>query len=749
MVKRASQPAVIFGVALTLVVALLPGCRPLDAPVSSQQEPAEDERAGPRDFASLAAARRGQIYTIAGDEPLPSLIPPSEAALLGLSGIAVDPQDGTMYVADSVRHSIFRIDPRGTQLEHFAGTGIGGFNGDGHSAVETRLHVPSGLAVDPRNGDVYVADTHNYRVRVFSKDGSRAWTAAGMGVEGMDPRYLPTVFPAGAGLQYGNFSGDGGPAAEAELNLPTAVAVDRQGVLYVADAGNNRIRAVNLTDAPRAVAGVELAPGAIDTVVGAGRGVEALGYPRNVAVTREGDLLVVDTYQKRLLWVGRETGKADVLLGLGDMDVADRAALMPSVEGLAVTPDGDVFYSLLDDCHVYRLDVQAARRETLRPGSQGEIVQLEHPSSPGRMAAGPDGSLYVLNAMHHTVHRIQGRNEREVVGSRGRPTGKVDPQSPFSLLAPMAMDDLGNLYLGDVFLHQVRRVVPPDAHVEVVAGTGVPGRSGDGGPAREARLNFPSALVVHGDEMWVADPGTHVIRKLEAPFGDGPIHTIAGCGKFGESGDGGPASEACLGVPGAMARHPLTGDLYIVDTWFGTIRRIDGDGVIHHVAGSGEAGFSGDGGPATEAQLNWPGGIAFDSKGNLFVSDLFNHRIRRIDPEGIITTYAGTGKPADGGDDGPAVEANLFYPAGLVVDIHDNLYVADSNNHRVRRISPEAPHVITSLAGTGRRGLSGDGGPAHTSRLNVPRGLALDREDGFLYIADSLNNRIRAVRLDQ
>ena len=184
------------------------------------------------------------------------------------------------------------------------------------------------------------------------------------------------------------------------------------------------------------------------------------------------------------------------------------------------------------------------------------------------------------------------------------------------------------------------------------------------------------------------------------------------------------------------------GYLYIADYYNHRIRRVDPSGIITTIAGSGEQGFSGDGGPAVEAMMSAPKGVAVDTAGNLYIADYFNNRIRRVDPSGIISTFAGTGERGFAGDSGPAVEAQLAGLSGVAVDAADNLYIADQQNNRIRRVDPSG--TISTVAGTGERGFTGDSGPAVEARLDGPRGVALDAA-GNLYITDEGNQSIRRV----
>ncbi len=297
----------------------------------------------------------------------------------------------------------------------------------------------------------------------------------------------------------------------------------------------------------------------------------------------------------------------------------------------------------------------------------------------------------------------------------------------------LAVDSAGNLYIADTTNCRVRKVT--NGVITTVAGNGTYGYSGDNGPATSAEFREPYGVAVDSaGNLYIVDGG--VVRKVSG----GVIATVAGSSTqpFGFSGDNGPATSAQLNQPGGVAVDSA-GNLYIADMKNNRIRKVT-NGVITTVAGSGPMGSSGDNGSATSAQLTWPQGVAVDSAGNLYIADTDNYRVREVS-NGVIVTLAGNGTQNYGGDNGPAASAQLNWPEGVAVDSTGNLYIADTYSHCVRKVSGG---VITTIAGNGEQGFSGDNGPATSARLSFPGGVAVDSA-GSVYIADAGNNRIRKV----
>ena len=336
-----------------------------------------------------------------------------------------------------------------------------------------------------------------------------------------------------------------------------------------------------------------------------------------------------------------------------------------------------------------------------------------------------------------------------VAGDGGSQLGDGGPATEAGFCGPndVALDAAGNIYISDggVYCtgpggHTVRKV-DPDGTITTVAGTGEPGFSGDGGPATKARLNLPIAVAVDEEgNLYISDEENYRVRKVNKV---GIITTFAGTGEAGYSGDGGPATSARLTDPSQMT-FDARGNLCLVD--FTSVRKIDPSGTITTVAGTGEAGFSGDGGPATEAKVT-ANDVAFDREGNIYIADTENNRIRKVDRDGIITTVAGSGKLGYSGDGGPATKAALNLPTGIALDGEGNLFIACHHNSVVRKVDREG--TITTIAGTGKEGYPlREKGPATEVGLNQPWDLYLDDDSGVLYIADTFNGRIRALRLE-
>jgi uncharacterized protein (TIGR03437 family) len=354
--------------------------------------------------------------------------------------------------------------------------------------------------------------------------------------------------------------------------------------------------------------------------------------------------------------------------------------------------------------------------------------------SPGYVAADPAGNLFFVNG--NIVLRLDATTGilTQVAGNGTTGfSGDNGPATSAQLYFPtgVAVDSAGNLYIADTNNHRIRKV--SKGVITTVAGNGLTGFSGDNGAATSARLGSPVAVAVDSaGNLYIADAGNHSIRKVS----NGVIATVAGNGFAGFNGDNGPAANAQLNSPYGVAVGSA-GDLYIADTENQRIRKVFG-GMIATIAGNGTAGFSGDNGPAISARLGTPMGIAVDLAGNLYIADRDNSRVRKV-ASGVITTAAGNGTQGFSGDNGPAADAQLFNPIGVAVDSLGNLYIADDYTNRIRKVTNGA---IATVAGGGTP--IGANGPALGCQLGAPSGVALDSA-GNLYIADQASNRVWKV----
>ncbi len=597
--------------------------------------------------------------------------PATSASLNDPSGVAVDDLTGNLFIADEGNARVRGVDSTTGIITTVAGNGFPTFSGDGGLATSASLNRPRGVAVD-RAGNLFIADEFNHRIR-------RVDRATGI---------ITTV--AGDGRAF--FTGDGGPATSAGVAFPTGVAVDGAGNLFIADNGNARVRRV------------DSGSGIITTV--AGNGLFAI-ICENCPATSTGVVPL-----------------AVALDGAGNFFIADEASSGSRVRrvnsaGIITTVAGNGLRGFSGD------------------GGLGTSASLNGPNG---VAVDGAGNLFIADFNNNRIRQVDGLGIiTTVVGNGvGDFSGDGGPPTSASLMLPrgVAVTSSGNLYIGDTRNHRVR-LVQGAGNISTVAGNGVRGFSGDDGPATSASLNDPTGVDVDFlGNLFIADTGTHRIRRVDSA---GNITTVAGNGIADFSGDGGPATSASLFAPSGVAVDFFGNLLFIADTINHRIRRVDSAGNITTVAGNNFVGFGGDGGPATSASLNFPKGVA--SSGNL-IADTVNHRIRRVDSAGNITTVAGNGIAGFGGDGGPATSASLNDPRGVAVDSFGNLFIADRSNHRIRRV--DSAGNITTVAGNGAKGFSGDGGWATSARLAFPTGVAVDGA-GNLFIADEDNNRIRQV----
>ncbi len=416
--------------------------------------------------------------------------------------------------------------------------------------------------------------------------------------------------------------------------------------------------------------------------------------------------------------------------------------------GVAVDAQGALFIADTENHLIRKVTVGGATRLVAGSGNQGGLgdggpafrAQLQSPTG---VAVDGQGNVFIADSENSRVRKVSADGTMSTFAGQASPagggisgySGDGGPATSALLMLPwaVAVDGQGNVFIADAEASVIRKVNPAGT-ITTFAGDGVPDFGGDGGPATSAQLNFPQGVAVDGQgNVFIADTINSRIRKV-AP--NGTITTVAGTGDFDFYGDGGPATDAALMAPEGIAADGQ-GNLLIADTGNGRIRKVNSSGTITTIAGTGDFGFGGDGGPAIDAQFDRPVGVAGDSQGNVFVADQFNDRVRKISAAGTITSVVTVL-----GSSGPAVQAPFFFPGGPAVDTQGNIYVTDFLNNRVEKVTPDG--MIATVAGTLADGFSGDGGPATAAELSGPVDVAVDGQ-GNLFIADSNNLRIRKV----
>ena len=697
--------------------------------------------------------------------------------------------DACAVVFDQSRNAVFTDGSSGRVRVVAGGTGTfygqamtaghiytvagGGTGGDGGPATQASLDFPFGVALD-RAGNLVIADYGHNRVRVVAVRTARFYGRA------MTAGDIYTV----AGNGSFGFSGDGGPATKAQLDLPDGVAVDGAGNLLIADSDNNRIRVVAARTGT--LYGQAMTAGDIYTVAGNG-GTGPLGDggpatqarlagPRGVAVDRAGNLLIADSIDNRSSTVDDRIRVVAVRTG--------------TFYGQAMTA-GDIYTVAGNGSFDFSGDGGPAIRAGLNVpfgvavDGAGNLLIADFGNRRVRVVAASTGTFYGQAMTAHHIYTVAGNGVVTFSGDGGQAT-KAQLYEPHGV----TVDRAGNWVIADTFNNRIRVVAARTGtfygqamiagHIYTVVGNGTQGFSGNGGPATKAALFWPyGARADPAGNLVIADTNNNRIRVVAARTGTfygramtaGHIYIVAGDGTPWQTGDGGPAAKAGIRFPGGVAFDPV-GNLVIAGgygsnrvrlvavrtgTFYG-VSVTAGD--IYTVAGGGTGG---DGGPATQAELANPSSVAVDRSGNLLICDTIHDRIRVVAAStgtfygqamtvGDIYTVAGNGSPGFIGDGGPATAAGLTHPGGVAVDRAGNLLIGDTHSNRVRVVAASTGtfYGVSMTAGDiytvagGGKGRMEDGGPATGARLLKPMGVAAG-SGGSLVIADTDNDLIRAV----
>jgi sugar lactone lactonase YvrE len=692
---------------------------------------------------ALPAAAFDIITTVAGNGANTNFadgVPATSATIAdsdeGGNSVVAAPS-GELYFCDAGGNRVRKVDAAGNVIT-VAGTGIIGYTGDGGPATAAQLAHPFGVAVDDA-ANIYIADRFNHCIRKVAADGTIA-TIAGSGTAG--------------------FSGDGGQATAAILASPLGVFW-RAGKLYIVDGGNGRVRAVDLaTGIIATVAGGGSAPG--PDFGDAGPATSASLLPQGIFVTAGGELYIADQSSNRVRKVDaggtihNMAGSTSQPPGYsGDAGPATAAQLRQPV-GVAVDAGGNLFITDSENQRLRKVNAADGIITTVAGNGSIGFAGDGGPAAnallawPSGLAVDSNDNLYIAdetNGRIRAIDKATGNIATKVGvgwGAYGGDGGAATAAS-LGLCLGLTSDGAGNVYVADMANHRVRKI-DANGQISTVAGTGSAGFAGDGGPAVSAALWFPSDVCLDGSgNLYIVDSENQRVRKVAAATGI--ITTVAGGGTYtgpGEPppmyGDGGPAVNAVLSNPEAAVVDGA-GNLYIATG--PVVRKVDPAGTISTFAGNPQPNAPlGDGGPANQAALRHALGLALDGAGSLYITEKVGRRIRKVATDGIITTVAGTGARGFSGDGGPAINATVNEPTDVALDAAGNLYIADAGNVRIRKVAADG--IIATIAGTGVWGVSGDGVDALTAQLGYPGGLAFGAKG--LYLSDTGANKVRLIR---
>ena len=665
---------------------------------------------------------------------------PFTATDVGLNspyGVAVD-TNGNVYIADTYDKRIERVDTNGI-LTIIAGYGIlEAFSGDGGPSTNAQIIRPKGVAVDP-NQNLNIIDTLNHRIRLVDSNG-----------------IINTVVGSSASGLNGAFSGDGGLATNCSLADPRSVTFDASGNMYIADCLNNRIRFIPFGGLPNmALNNVSLtnngnyrvvitdSSGSVtSSIVSLTVLVPAIINIQPVTqtlVVGSNAILSVDAYGTPPLnyqWLFNGSpldSQTNSMLTMGSVTTNQSGNYKVIVTNLYGSATSSVATLLVGNPPAI---TNQSSNQIVLVGGDIWLTASVTGSSPLTYQWQLNGT----NLPNKVITTVAGKSGFGFSGDNGAATNAT-----LNAPAGLTTDAAGNIFIADTSNNRIRKV-DASGIITTVAGKNSSGFAGDGLTATNATLSTPAGIVLdsHGN-MFIADSLNNRVRKVDA---GGIIQTLAGTNTSGFAGDGGAATNSKLNTARAVA-FDNSGNLYIADTFNSRIRRVNTNGIITTTAGTNNAGFSGDGGVATIASLNFPYGVIMDGQGNLYIADTRNNRIRKMGTNGIISTVAGKGPvyPSPGsysGDGGYATNAFLNNPHSVATDPLGNIFIADAGNNRIRKVDTSG--IITTVAGKSSQGFSGDGGTATNASLSDPEGVAFDPV-GNLLIADTSNQRIRKVFL--
>ena len=616
-------------------------------------------------------------------------------------GLAVD-RAGNVYVADSQNDTIRKITPAGDVTTFVGRPGAqGGADGTG---VAARFTEPYAVSLDAA-GNLYVADTSNNAIRRVTPAGEVSTLAGGNGPPG---------------------SADG-IGRVARFREPRGIAVDAAGNVYVGDYENHTVRKITPAGVVTTLAGLAGAPGGNDGTGGAAR----FKGPHGVVVDANGNVFVADTANRiirRISPTGVVSTFAGVIGAGGDLDGPAATARFSEPTGLAIDAAGNLFVADLSNHTVRKITASGVvstlaglARTAGRADGPGATARFSYPFG---VAVDGAGNVFVGDTANNTIRRISPDGTVTTLAGRAGRTSSVDgigSAARFEDAYAVATDTAGNLYVADFSSHAIRRITVDGAVTTLAGQPGTPG--GSDGVGSVAAFNYPAAVAVDaGGTVYVADSANRTIRKIAT---NGAVSTLAGT-----------TNATRFGEPHGIAVDN-GGNVYVADSADGTIRKITPGGDVSTLAGLAGNPGSADG-TGSAARFAVPRGVGLDRNGNLYVVDHGNHTIRKVTPAGVVTTLAGLAGAA-GGADGFGPAARFTFPSALAVDEAGSIFVADTDNHVIRKISPAGE--VTTIGGLSRRPGSADG-TAGAARFFNPKGIAVDRL-GRIAIADRGNHTIR------